>query len=121
MKIQEISYGKSFELQGYWEKLSVKISVEENDTPETVLDSAKKTLDDWHKKTNSELYGIQIRKETEKPTLTPEETASLKILILKLSKFKTKKQAQDYLDQDKEWRFNATAKAIVNSLPDKIK
>lgn len=119
MKIQEISYGKSFELQGYWEKLSVKISVEENDTPETVLDSAKKTLDDWHKKTNPELYGIQIRKETEKPTLTPEETASWKALVKTLTKLGNKEDALKYLEGNKEWCLSVEAKQIANSLKPK--
>lgn len=99
----------------YWVGMEASISPEENAVEQTI--ELRKKLEQVY---TSDAQKI-IEKSSEKPPLTPEETASLKILILKLSKFKTKKQAQDYLDQDKEWRFNATAKAIVNSLPDKNK
>lgn len=97
----------------YWVGMEASVTPEEDAVEQTK--ELRKKLEMVYSSDTKKV----INKESEKPTLTPEETASLKSLVTKLGKFKTRSEAQDYLDKDKEWRFNQTAKAIVNSLPDK--
>ena len=63
MKVTNIQYGKSYELQGYWEKISIDIQVDENELPNTVLDTAKNIVDGWHRDRNPDLYGGNVIEE----------------------------------------------------------
>lgn len=53
MKIDRISYGKSFEnAAGLWEKIGLEASLEPGETPEQAYDQAKEIIDGWHTSAN---------------------------------------------------------------------
>lgn len=122
MKNEEVIYGNSFEMPGYWEKIGFKGQLEKGETIESALDNYKKRLEAWHKKNHPEMYGGKvIKKESEKTELTPEEMASWKKLVTALTKIGNKEDALEYLENDKEWSMAIEAKQIANSLPSKNK
>ena len=122
MKVEEITYGKSFELPGFWEKIGIKIQVEENDLPNTVLDTAKNIVEKWHRERNPDLYPDDNKKKI--PVIDAKKDEQIdkefKLLKLILEKYEFREDAQAYLDTT-EWRLAVEAKAIVNSKPIKNK
>lgn len=74
MKVQKIIYGKSFEMYGYWEKINLEIEVEENETPEKVLDQAKYIVDQWHQANPASVYSGQNRRLPEARSTMTQET-----------------------------------------------
>lgn len=119
MKIERINYGKSFELQGYWEKMGIDIQLDDGDTPEKAFNVAKGIVDKLHKEYHSDLYEQTKVINKEKPKSTPEEDASWKQLIKTLTKLGNKEDALKFLGENKEWKLNLEAKTICNSLPSK--
>ena len=67
MHNEKVTYGKSFEMLGYWEKIGVEGDLDEGETLESALDNYKERFDKWHKKNNPEMYPdtvIKVKKES---------------------------------------------------------
>ncbi|MEO7046574.1 MAG: hypothetical protein ABI091_14785 [Ferruginibacter sp.] len=122
MKVTNIQYGKSYELQGYWEKVSIDIQVDENEAPNLVLDHAKEIVDKWHKENNPDLYGGKKMKINQEVPYGKNEAIENEFLELKneLDKIEFREDAQTYLDTT-DWKLAIEAKALVNYKPFKTK
>lgn len=99
----------------YWVGMEASISPEENAVEQTI--ELRKKLEQVYASDAQKV----IEKSNEKPTLTPEETASWKALVKTLTKLGNKEDALKYLEGNVEWRLSREAKVIANSLPDKKK
>ena len=62
MHNEKVTYGKSFEMLGYWEKIGVEGDLDEGETLESALDNYKERFDKWHKKNNPEMYPDEKKK-----------------------------------------------------------
>jgi hypothetical protein len=62
-KTVKVIYSKTFEMPGFWEKIGFEIEPEKGEVIEIVLDNAKKTVQSWHEKNNSEFYKQMVGKE----------------------------------------------------------
>jgi hypothetical protein len=65
MKIERISYGKSFENQaGVWEKMGLEAALEPGETPEQAYDQARQIIDGWHGQSNPTYNVREVQKHT---------------------------------------------------------
>lgn len=98
----------------YWVGMEASISPEENAVEQTK--ELRKKLEMVYSSDAK-----PVKKEIEKPELTPEEISSWKSLVAILTKLGNKEDALQYLESNKEWRLSIEAKQIANSLPSKNK
>lgn len=69
MKIDRISYGKSFEnAAGVWEKIGLEATLEPGETVEQAYDKAKEIIDGWHTAANR-LPEVQVSRMQKDPVL----------------------------------------------------
>jgi len=75
MKITKVNYQKAFWIGSYLQdKVGVEIELEEGESPEQVLTSAKERLENWHKEVNPLLYldlGMPSQSQFREPESLP--------------------------------------------------
>jgi len=126
IEFEELYFGETVEViipfaPNRWQRFGGKIKVKEGQKMEELLDAALGKIEAWHRGKYPELYADApaLKKEIEKPPLTPEETASWNSLVKMLTRLGNKEDALRYLSESKEWKLSVEAKQIANSLPDK--
>lgn len=128
IEFEELYFGETVEIvvpfaPNRWQRFGGKIKVKEGQKMEELLDAALNKIETWHRGKYPELYvdAPALKKQNEKPSLTPEETASWNKLVKTLTSLGNKEDALRYLSESKEWKLSVEAKQIANSLPDKVK
>lgn len=97
----------------YWVGMEASVTPEEDAVEQTK--ELRKKLEMVYSSDTKKV----INKESEKPTLTPEEISSWNRLVKTLTKLGNKEDALKYLEGDKEWSMAIEAKQIAASLPNK--
>lgn len=122
MVIQKIIYGKSFEMAGYWEKISLEMAVQEGEKAEKVLDEAKYIVDTWHKENPQTVYKNKsnVVATPVQPIINIQDVERLdkewNELVDKLKTFPNQSSAQEYLSTT-DYKHTIAAKEIINQLP----
>lgn len=119
MKIERISYGKSFEnAAGLWEKIGLEAVLEPGETPQQAFDQAREIIDGWHKDRNPHLYAttqgdprwVEI---TDLPTTPDPEFEELK---RRLGHIEFREDAISLINNN-GFRLNVELNKIANAKP----
>jgi hypothetical protein len=103
MKVKTVSYQKTFPLAQYVnEKIEIVVELQEGDDVQEALGKAKATAEKFHRDSNPQLYGTDIRKDSPAPK---EEVPNLvtKPETLEEVKWRTRMEAITNVDELVKW------------------
>ena len=119
-KTLEITYSKSYELPGFWEKIGVKEEMTKQDTIESVLDAVSKRVQTWHEKNNPDFYKHVDKKIKTEFSVSTEDDKEWEDIKIKLGLIKFREEAQEYIDTT-NYHMALGAKKLINQKPLKNK